>query len=292
MNIKEFRKDGRKVVDLFPFFNELELLELRLTVLSPYVDEFIVVECEQTFSGNKKPLYFLNNRQMFDEWRDKITLHIVKDPLQNRRDLKARLSTVGESSLDQWILKQTASSPVASGPFQWKRTFFQKESARKALLGLDDRDIVFYSDLDEIWNPHMTFDWNENSIHKLKQSVYMYWLNNRSSEVWQSAFFCNYKTIREQSINHLRGGRSDNNYQIVNNGGWHFTFQGGEERIRRKIEAYDHQEFNKKRIKSRVMKRLEKNQDIFGRHHQFVKDENGLPPELTEFRQKFPNWFL
>lgn len=291
MNVEEFRQDGRRVVDVFPFFNELELLELRLTMLTPYVDNFVIVECEQTFSGGEKPLYFSNNRQMFNKWRHKITLHIVDNPLQNRRDLRARLSTVGDSSLDQWILKETASSPLTAGSFHWKQEFFQKESARKALIGLDDRDVVFYGDLDEIWNPQMTFDWNEQLIYRLKQSVYMYWLNNRSSEVWQSAFFAPYRTVRNQLLNDLRAGRSINEYRYVDSGGWHFTFQGGEERIRRKIEAYGHQEFNNKRIKSRVMERLKKNQDIFGRDHKFVRDENDLPPELKEFRQKFPDWF-
>ena len=101
----------------------------------------------------------------------------------------------------------------------------------------------------------------------------MYWLNNRSSEVWQSAFFAAYRTIREQSLNDLRMNRAINDYEIIDNGGWHFTFQGGEERIRRKIEAYGHQERNTKRIKLRVNRRLKKNQDIFSREYSFVKDE-------------------
>lgn len=292
MNVEEFRQDGRRVVDVFPFFNELELLELRLTMLSPYVDNFVIVECEQTFSGIEKPLYFSSNRQMFGKWRDKITLHIVKDPLQNRRDLMARLSAVGQSSLDKWILRQTADSPLAPRPFHWKQEFFQKESTRKALVGLNDRDVVFYGDVDEIWNPHMTFDWNENNVYKLNQTVFMYWLNNRSSEVWQSAFFAAYRTIREQSLNDLRMNRAINDYKIIDNGGWHFTFQGGEERIRRKIEAYGHQERNTKRIKFRVNSRLKKNQDIFSRDYSFVKDENNLPSELLRFREKFGDWFL
>lgn len=37
-----------KIFDCFTFFNELELLELRLKILSPYVDYFVLVESNIT----------------------------------------------------------------------------------------------------------------------------------------------------------------------------------------------------------------------------------------------------
>ena len=43
-----------KVYDCFLFFQEIELLKLRLNYLYDYVDFFIIVESAQTFSGNKK----------------------------------------------------------------------------------------------------------------------------------------------------------------------------------------------------------------------------------------------
>ena len=42
-----------KVYTIF-FFQEIELLKLRLNYLYDYVDFFIIVESAQTFSGNKK----------------------------------------------------------------------------------------------------------------------------------------------------------------------------------------------------------------------------------------------
>lgn len=38
-----------KVYDVFTFFNELDLLELRLEMLNDYVDKFVIVECVETF---------------------------------------------------------------------------------------------------------------------------------------------------------------------------------------------------------------------------------------------------
>ena len=55
----------RKVIDCFPFFNELELLKFRLTELDPYVDKFVLVESTRTFTGNFKPLYYSLNKDLF-----------------------------------------------------------------------------------------------------------------------------------------------------------------------------------------------------------------------------------
>ncbi len=45
------------IYDCFIFFNELELLEIRLNTLENVVDKFVIVESTISFSGlNKKPI--------------------------------------------------------------------------------------------------------------------------------------------------------------------------------------------------------------------------------------------
>ena len=61
-----------KVYDCFIFFNELDLLELRLETLDPYVDHFVISECDSTFSGEDKPFYFEENKEKFSKFLDKI----------------------------------------------------------------------------------------------------------------------------------------------------------------------------------------------------------------------------
>lgn len=39
------------IYDIFSFNNELDMLGLRLEILSPYVDYFVLVEADRTFSG-------------------------------------------------------------------------------------------------------------------------------------------------------------------------------------------------------------------------------------------------
>ncbi len=47
-SIAEYRKKI-KIYDVFPFFNELDLLEIRLNILDPYVDYFVLVEATEDF---------------------------------------------------------------------------------------------------------------------------------------------------------------------------------------------------------------------------------------------------
>ena len=39
------------IYDCIPFFNELDILKLRMQILAPYVDFFVIEEASVTFSG-------------------------------------------------------------------------------------------------------------------------------------------------------------------------------------------------------------------------------------------------
>ena len=67
-----------KTFDCFPFFNELDLLDLRLRHLSNVIDKFIIVEGEYSHQGRKKKLYFDENKSQFKKYENKI-IHIIRD---------------------------------------------------------------------------------------------------------------------------------------------------------------------------------------------------------------------
>ena len=60
------------VYDCTQIYNELDLLEIRLNILDPYVDKFVIGQSRQTFSGKEKPLYFNLQDARWDKWREKI----------------------------------------------------------------------------------------------------------------------------------------------------------------------------------------------------------------------------
>ena len=45
--------------------NELDILKLRMEIMDPIVDKFVIEEAAYTFSSEAKPLYFQENREMF-----------------------------------------------------------------------------------------------------------------------------------------------------------------------------------------------------------------------------------
>ena len=47
-----------KIIDSFIFYNELDMLKYRLSILNDYVDHFVLVESKFTFNRNQKELYF------------------------------------------------------------------------------------------------------------------------------------------------------------------------------------------------------------------------------------------
>ena len=53
------------IIDCFPFFNELELLKIRLKLLDNIVDRVVLVESTRTFSLKKKKLYYDENKNFF-----------------------------------------------------------------------------------------------------------------------------------------------------------------------------------------------------------------------------------
>jgi len=255
--IAEYRKTI-KVYDAFIFFNELETLEIRLNILDPYVDLFVIVECTETFSGLPKKLYFKENAELFEKFRHKIIHYVIDDSPQ----------------------------------FQdfWSRESFQRESIKKALVGLNDNDFCYISDLDEIWNPHTIVDYRIDTVYKFHQKMYAYYLNNRSSEKWAGTFATSYRRIKNDCLNDMRDA-AKTTYTYIHNGGWHFTNQGGVERIKTKVESYSHSEFNTSEIKDNVDKKMRENKDFVGRKFRFWIDESDLPEYLLSHKEKYRAFF-
>ena len=69
-----------KIFDSFRFFNELEILEIRFNLLYDVVDHFVITECPYTTMGDEKPLYYLENKDRFSKFNDKV-IHDVMDEI-------------------------------------------------------------------------------------------------------------------------------------------------------------------------------------------------------------------
>ena len=66
-----------KVIDCFTFFDEEIVLDLRLNILYPYVDKFIITEGKYDHRGKSRDLVF--DKKKFKNFEDKIDYITVDD---------------------------------------------------------------------------------------------------------------------------------------------------------------------------------------------------------------------
>jgi len=286
--------EKNKIVDSFIFFNELDLLEIRLNILNDVVDKFVLVESTVSHTGLSKPLFYQENKDRFSQFNHKIVHCIVDDTPNSFEEAQSRLiKNKWKDELEKDILIHClTTSNVPYGETQWLREFYQHESIRRGLLmaDLNSDDVCFVSDLDEIWNPNLKFSCDDYNVTKLQQDVHIGFLNLKSSEPWFGTYFTKYKNIKNASHNHL-DTFSKTKHLFLDNGGWHFTYQGGVEKIKTKLENYGHQEYNNDQVKQLISQRLERGEDILGRNFSCVIDETNLPEYLKNNKEKYKHLF-
>jgi len=197
------------IYDSFIFFNELDLLELRLRELESVVDRFVVVEAPVTFAGRPKPLLFGENRDLFKRWDSKIIHIIVND--------------------------------MPTGPDPWQRERHQRNAIRRGLTQAKPDDGVIVSDADEIPSAQAIRQWQPRmGVHRFEQMFCYYWLNCVAG-TWTGSRILPFSFLEEYSdIDAIRRLECP----VLRDGGWHFSFLGRTEAIRAKLEAYSHQDLN------------------------------------------------
>jgi len=244
-----------KIYDCFNFFNELDILEIRLNELYDIVDYFIIVESSVTHSGELKPFYFEENKNRFSKFMDKIISFKIFDTPNDFINLN--LTEDSElKKINHYISVQTNRFDRRSQP-DYGRDFFQKESVRRALVNCNDNDLILISDADEIPNSSIilnleNLNLNEN-IYSLNQPMYYYYLNLLKEKDWYGTKMGLYQNIKQYSFNEIRGDK--NLSTQISNGGWHFSFQGGSEMIKKKILSYSARDL----VNSQVLLNIEKN---------------------------------
>jgi len=72
-----------KIIDAFTFFNEVDLLKIRLELLYPQVDRFLICESNLTHSGHEKKYNYLIHEKEFEKWKDKITYIQFEQEIKN-----------------------------------------------------------------------------------------------------------------------------------------------------------------------------------------------------------------
>ena len=84
------------------------------------------------------------------------------------------------------------------------------------------------------------------------------------------------------------------NYQIIDNGGWHFSFIKTPTQIIKKIEAFAHTEFNREQFKNKkkILEKIKNRKDLFNRNISYkkIKLDNSFPDYLLNNKYLYKNW--
>lgn len=277
-----------KTFDIFLFYNELDLLELRLNTLNEVVDYFVISESNKTFSGKEKPLYYNENKDRFKKFHNKIIHNIVIDNYDNYLKIDKIIHSNFTDRNKVYIHKSNGKK-LKDLNINFQREVFQRDSIMNALINkVNDDDLILSSDADEIPNPieilNLKKSMNDQMIYHFNQKWYMYYLNNYYHKDWFGTRACKFKLLKTISVDLLRYPMEDRSMQlgiIIENGGWHFSFLGGGEKIKAKLEAYNYQGRRTSILlkllnflyPNYINKKLEKNQDIFLDKRKFTKQE-------------------
>ena len=275
------------VYDCFTFFNELDLLDIRLHELDPVVDYFVIVEATKTHSGQPKPLMFSQNRHNYAAFSNKI-IHVVVDDMP----------------------------PVIDGD-RWPLENHQRRCIARGLTACCGRDIIAISDLDEIPD-RLNFSQVCSSLdHRnwlgrcaeaffgacrrasdswqgmrgasrlcrvlrrisdrflfpnicvFSHRLYYYYLNGYMHDHWfgtTALTYSTFSTFFSSDAQRVRMARKTWGTRTVRRGGWHFSYLGGAARIAEKISGFAHGEFDAPQYTDtqHIEACIERGEDIYG----------------------------
>jgi beta-1,4-mannosyl-glycoprotein beta-1,4-N-acetylglucosaminyltransferase len=209
-----------EIYDCFTFFNELELLHLRLEELSEVVDHFVLVESPISYTGKSKPLYFQENVNQFDQFKDKI-IHIILDQFPDLTNNEEK---------NHWYRESSSRNAILSG-----------------LKGCQDDDIILISDLDEIPRASAIIEIKEylaqfknvskeklnptNLVCGLDMRLFMYSMNRENLKGWYGGSKAtHYWMIKEHTPWGIKLFHQKYAMHKITNAGWHFNTMGGKEK--------------------------------------------------------------
>jgi|SRR5664280_574543 len=283
------------IYDCFTFFNELELLELRLNELAGVVDKFVVVEATRTFSNQPKPLYFRENRERFAKFAGQIIHVVVND---------------SPDTANAWEMQRMQRNCIGRGltqcrPDEWVMVSDLDEIPRATAVAKAAREFPFKTDL--VSNAiHVTLNSafiksifhrkgfrqrlrrNHPYVLKFEQDYYCYFLNCRSADISYGTRMMRYRDFSCAEELRYTG------YKIIKNGGWHFSWMGGVEQMQKKMAACSHREHDQPQFNNseHIIRAISEGRSLFEDQVklEFIPLDNSFPRDVVEHPEKYTQW--
>ena len=293
-----------KIFDCFMYFDEEQVLDLRLNVLYQNVDYFVIVESIYNHKGEKRNLLF--NSQKFEKFNDKI-IYLVYDKIPQLVE----------------PVKETDNEKEKDGKYIMNALYRENAQRDFILEGLKSAkkdDLILISDVDEIPKlSSVNLNQIKNEIILFKQDMFYYKYNLCLPNFkWTGTKAVKKKNlVSPQWLRNVKDRKypfyridtffSDKKYidiKIINDGGWHFSNIKSPEMIEHKLRSYlHHREFDQVSLSIEEINELvKKKQAIYDLRvdKRVNKVGNGvilenfemkkLPNHINDNIDKYKNW--
>ena len=260
-----------KLIDCFLYHNEDLVLDIRLNTLNEHVNKFVIVESKFDHQGNKKGLNF--DFKKFKKFENKINYQVIEEFPEDISN--------------------------------WDRENYQRNFIVNGLDEFNENDYIIISDVDEIPDLKKLRNLQNNKFTVFQQKMFYYKFNllNSTEPIWYGSKICKKKHLK--SPQWLRDQKVKNypfwkfykiKWNIIKDGGWHFSFLMDAKQIKSKLESYAHAEFNNKNFNTleKINFSLKNQVDLFDRKIEFEKivfDET-FPKYILNNKEKYKNWIL
>ena len=239
------------------FFDEEQILDLRLNVLNETVDFFVIVESIYNHRGEKRELIFDKNK--FGKFKNKI-IYIIHD------EIPKQVETVNQNDSESEKDRKYIMNAVY-------RENSQRNYISQGIKEAEKDDIILISDVDEIpkfeninireitnkiimFKQYMfhykynlvlpNFKWTGTKAVRKKNLISPQWLRNIKDR--------NYPIYR---IDTFFSKKKYNNIKIIEDGGWHFSNIKTPKMLNHKFRSYLHHiEFDKAKINENDIQKL------------------------------------
>jgi len=221
-----------KIYDCFTFYNEFDLLDLRIAEMYDHVDYMVLVEGNTTFQNQSKDFNFAKRSKDYE--------HLTK------------LIYIGIEDM-----------PMSPDP--WENERYQRDSIMLGIEDADADDLIIISDIDEILRPEIIAELRNNQadIYGFRMPLFNFKFNYMLStqdkySVWSGALkkklLNSPEEFRRQrhALNNLGWQYHDGTIKIVEHAGWHFTYLGNSNFAKNKIQSFAHADDNKPEILNQI----------------------------------------
>ena len=293
-----------KIYDCFMYFDEDVILDLRLNILNPFIDYFVIVESTFNHKGEKRKLKFDINK--YKKFENKI-IYLIFD--EEPSGIEKVFDTDNKGEISRKLILNAAS-----------RENGQRNFISKGLERANEKDLILISDVDEIPNLEK-INWNtlKDQIVLFKQDMFYYKLNLRLPDlIWSGSKACRKKYLKSPQwlrnvkdkkysffrLDTLFSEKKYINIKFINNGGWHFSNIKTAAEIEYKLKSYlHHREFDLNPISESEIEDIIKNKQAIydlrvdkkinkiGSGNKLVEHPlNKLPSYILENIDKYKDW--